>query len=223
MPTECVHTGVKGAQRTLEPDAPQERDEAAQHAAHPVREEQHREHDRPDDEDAFDPEVRADVVLPDGERKPDRGERQRRDAAERALEDDDRAHVAETARMAARALEDTRCIAADRARQHLAGGVRHEVGAIAPRPALVHAARRQQPLPPERHRRHAADHDRHCAEEPAELAVHDDVDRLADVELPEDVGEAAARDEKRQAEPDRQAAASAAAHGGGAGCARTAV
>jgi hypothetical protein len=54
--------------------------------AHAVREEQHGEHDRPDDEHAFDPEVRADVVLADREREADRRKRQRGDAAERALE-----------------------------------------------------------------------------------------------------------------------------------------
>src|SRR6185503_12848217 len=81
--------------------------------------------------------------------------------------------------------------------------VRDEVRAVAPAKRLVHAARRKQALPPPCHRRYAADHDRDRPEEPAEMAVHDDVDRLADVELPQDVGETPAGDQKRQAEPDR--------------------
>ena len=96
-----VHALVQGAQRPFEPEAAQQRHETAQESPHPAGEEQHCEDDRPDDEHAFDPEVGADVVLADGKREADSGERQRCDAAEGTLQEDDRRHLAEPPRMPA--------------------------------------------------------------------------------------------------------------------------
>src|ERR1044072_1870040 len=56
---EVVHALVERAQRTLELDTPQQRYETAQQAAHAVREEQHREHDRPAHENRLDSMVRT--------------------------------------------------------------------------------------------------------------------------------------------------------------------
>jgi len=101
-----VHPFVERAQSTLDSQPAEQRNEPAERTACAVREEQHAEHDGADDEGALDPEIGPDVVVPEGERKPDRGERERGDAAERALEQDDRRQVAEPARVPARGLVD---------------------------------------------------------------------------------------------------------------------
>src|SRR5207247_3398062 len=60
----------------------------------------------------------------------------------------------------------------------------------------------EQLLPAKRHRRNAREHHQQRACEPAEIRMHKDVHRPADVELPEDVGETGAGDGERQEDPD---------------------
>ena len=66
------------------------------------------EHDRRDDEGELDPEVGADVVVADREREADRGEHERRGAAERALEQHRPRDRPAVARVAPRRLVDAR-------------------------------------------------------------------------------------------------------------------
>ena len=140
--------------------------------------------------------------MPEGECQADRCQHERGDAAERALEQDDRRQVAEPAGMPARGLVDTGGVAADGRGQHLAGGVRHEVGPHQPAQALTDPARLEQLLPPVGHWRHPCEHHDDRAREPREVRVDEDVHRLAHVELPEDVAETPAGDYERQENPD---------------------
>src|SRR3954451_15686695 len=118
---------VDGAQRLLDADLAEERDAPRERASDPAREEHEPEEDRRDHEAELDPEVRADVVPADREYEPDAGERERRRAAERALEEDRPRHRSALAGVALRRLVDPHPVAADRGRQHLARGVRGEV------------------------------------------------------------------------------------------------
>ena len=167
---------------------------------HPRREEDDAEHDRRDDEGELDPEVAADVVVADREREADDGEHERRRAAERALEQHRARRRAAGALVPARRLVDPRRVAAERRRQHLPGRVADEVRAHEPRERVVHAARGEQPLPAPRHRPDRADHDRERGEPPAGARVREHVRRLAEVDLPDDVGGAEAGDDERRAD-----------------------
>ena len=171
----------------------------------PPREEHDREHERGDDEAELDPEVRADVVVPDRQHEADRRQRERRRAAECALEQHRPGDRPAVARMPARRLEDPHRVAADRGRQDLAGCVGGEVRPQQPAQPVVDAAAVEQLLPAPGHRPDGDDHDRDRREEVLELGVAEDVDRLADVDLPEDVGGAEAGDDERRADPDRAA------------------
>src|SRR4029079_1440141 len=74
-----------------------------------------------------------------------------------------------------------------------------------PAQPVVDAAAAEQLLPAPGHRPDGHDHDRDRPEEVLELRVAEDVDRLADVDLPDDVGGAEAGDDERRADPDRAA------------------
>src|SRR3954452_1815687 len=93
----------------------------------PRREEHDRRERRTDDERQLDPEVAPDVVLPDREREADRGENERRDAAERTLEQNRPGCGTAGSLVPARGLVDPRRVAAERRRQHLACRVADEV------------------------------------------------------------------------------------------------
>src|SRR5439155_1291877 len=73
-----------------------------------------------------------------------------------------------------------------------------------PEPVLD-ATRREQPLPAPGHGRHGHDHDREREDEVPHTDAGEDVERLADVDLPEDVGRAQAGDDERQRQPKRPA------------------
>src|SRR5436190_725115 len=62
--------------------------------------------------------------------------------------------------------------------------------------------RAEQLLPAPRHRPDGQDHDRDSTDEVAEVRVHEDVQRLPDVDLPEDVRGAETGDDERRQKPD---------------------
>ena len=153
--------------------------------------------DRADDEERLDPEVRR----RSGSGRSRAGGRARRGASVTAppiarsstTEPGDRRAVAG---MAARRLVDPRGVAADAGRQHLADGVRDEVGARQPRDRLADAARAQEHLPAPRLRRDRDQGEHRREREPGRLAPRDRVDRLPEVDLRDEVRHGEARDER---------------------------
>ena len=82
-------------------------------------------------------------------------------------------------------------------RQHLPRRVADEVRPRQPAEPLVDGTRLKQPLPAPRHRQHRHRHDRHRRRQPV-VRPGEDVDRLVDVDLPDDVGEARPGYEQRR-------------------------
>ncbi len=84
--------GVKGcvdlAGEPLGAERSKQRPGQRQQRPHPAREEKEAGEDGPDDEDELDPDVGADVVMPDREQEADRGQHERGCAADRPLEED---------------------------------------------------------------------------------------------------------------------------------------
>ena len=157
---------------------------------------------RPDHESAFDPEVGADVVVADREREANRGQRQGGRSAERPLEQHRAGDRRALPRMPAGGLVDPDGVASDRGRQHLARGVGDEVGANEPGEPVVDPADAQQLLPAPRHRPDREHHDRHGAQEVAQVRVREQVQRPREVDLPDEVRSAEAGDEQRRADPE---------------------
>ena len=159
---------VGRAHRTLDPGAAQERHRKPQEPPHPRREEHDPAEHGQADEQAFDPEIRADVVAADREHEPDRCEHERHRAADRPLEQHRAGDRRAEARVPARRLVDPRRVAADGGRQHLPDRVGDVVGARQPAERVLDPARAQQQLPAPGLRRHR-DHRQHRREgEPAE-------------------------------------------------------
>ena len=104
-------------------------------------------------------------------------------------------------RVAPGSLEDPRCVTAHGRRQHLPCRVADEVRPRQPAQAIVDRPRLEQPLPAPRHRQHGHGHDRHRRRQPPVVRLAEDVDRLVDVDLPDDVGEAEAGDGERRGDP----------------------
>src|SRR5581483_11882153 len=194
---------VDGAQRALDPQPPEQRNRPSERPPHAAREEDDAENDGRDDEGELDPEVGADVVAADREHEPDRREGEGRRAAERALEQHRPRDRPTVAGVPPRRLEDPHRVAADRGREDLAGRVRREVRPRQPRQPVVDAAAGEQLLPAPRHRQHGDDHDRDRPEEVADVRAAEDVERLADVDLPDDVDGAEAGDDERRDDADR--------------------
>ena len=199
------------AQRPVDAQRTQERPHPAQRAVHARGEEDDAERDGGHHERELDPEVAPDAVMADRERKAGDCEDERRRAAERALEQHCPRGGAAEALVPARRLVDARRVAAERGREHLAGGVADEVGAHEAAERLVHAARGEQPLPAPRHRPHGADHDRDRREPPGDARVREHVARLPEVDLPQDVRGAETGDDegRSDAHSARHATASA--------------
>ena len=133
---------------------------------------------------------------------PIRGQDQGRHSAERPLQDDRPRHRPAFARVPFRRLVYPDGVAADRGGKHLAGGVGDEVRAGQPGDAVLDALRLQQQLPAPGHWRDGEERDPDRQREVPGIGVGKDVQRLADVDLPEDVGERQAGDRERQDEPD---------------------
>jgi hypothetical protein len=100
--------------------------------------------------------------------------------------------------MPARGLDDPYRITADRGRQDLPGRVRNEVGARQPRQPFAHPLRGQQPPPALGHRNDGQKHDRDREQEPPEVGIREHVERLLDVDLPDEVRDREAGEEQRQ-------------------------
>ena len=128
-----------------------------------------------------------DVVAADREDEADRAEQDGRGTAERPLEEDDRGDVARAPGVAARRLPDPHGVAADRGRQDLPRGVRDEVRPRQPGERVLDPLRGEQPLPAQRHRQRRHDHDRDREREPPRIGVEQHVDRLLQIDLPDEV------------------------------------
>ena len=172
-----------------------------EHGPRAAGEEPHGEDDRREHEEELDPEVGADRVVADREHEADGRERERRRAAERALEQHRGGDRSSLALVPAGRLVDAHRVAADRGREHLAGRVRDEVRAHEPGQAVVDPADAKQPPPAPGHRPDGEDHDRDRAEEVPAVRVREDVQRLPDVDLPEDVSGAETGDDERREDP----------------------
>src|SRR6266487_1666801 len=97
VPAVGVDAFIDRAHRPLDAEQAKEGRRPGQHRPQSAREQKHRQHQGRDHEGALDPEVGSDVVASDREREADGRERQRRGAAQRALEQHgggDRAAVA---------------------------------------------------------------------------------------------------------------------------------
>src|SRR5437763_4578349 len=200
-----VQALVDRADRAFDAEEPQQRHRPRQQRPQPAGEQNDREQDRSDHEGALDPQVGPDVVVADGEGETDRGEYERRGAAKRPFEDDRGRDRPALAGVAPRGLEDPHRVATDRPRQQLAAGVGDEVGAHEPGKPVANALRREQPLPPPGHRPDRADRDRGGGEEVPDVRVDEDVQRPRDVDLPDQVRQAQARDDQRRDEPEQPA------------------
>ena len=152
-----------------------------------AREEEEAERQRAEDEQPFDPQVRADVVLPDREQKPDRAEGDGGCSSYSALEQHRPRDRGPPPGMPTRRLHDADSVAAERRRKHLTRGVRDEVGAREPGHALVNVVRGEQPAPAQREDRNGKEHDRHRECEPREVRVRENVERRTELDLPEEV------------------------------------
>ena len=109
----AVHALVETARRALDAQPPRERDEPAEDDARAAREHQHAEPDRAERDRDLEPEVRADVVPPEGEHDAERRERQRREAAQHAFHDHRAGHGAAAVGMATGKVVDARRVAAE--------------------------------------------------------------------------------------------------------------
>ena len=76
-----------------------------------------------------------------------------------------------------------------------------EVGARQPGQPLAHPLRREQPLPALRHRDDGQDHDRDREQEPPRARVGEHVGGLAEVDLPDEVRDGEAREERASRRP----------------------
>ena len=188
---------VEVPDRLLQAEPPQERLRPAQERPGRAREEEEPEDERAEDEDALEPQVGGHVVLADREQEADRAERDRRRAAEPALEQDGAGDDGRSARVAPRRLHDADRVASERGRKHLPGRVRDEVGTGQPRHALVDRVRGEQPAPAQREHRNGADHDHDRQREPGEIRVGEDVERRAEVDLPDEVRDRGGRQDER--------------------------
>src|SRR5581483_278119 len=199
----AVEAVVDGARRGLDAEPAGERDEEREPAPDRTREEDEADGHGCNDEERLDPEVRTDRVAAEREQEPDTCEHERDRPAERALEQHGARHRRDVPPVPAARLEDPPRVATHRRRQHLAERVGDEVGARQPRDAVVDAARREQPLPAPRHRRHGDERERGGQDEPRNAGGADHVRRLAEVDLREDVRDRKRRDEQRRTDAER--------------------
>ena len=104
---------VEGLERPRQPDALEQRKQSAQERTSRAREEEKADHDRPEDEDAFEPEVCAHVVAADREQEADGSEQDGRRPSEPTLENDRSGHVRRPSRMSADGLDDAYGVTAE--------------------------------------------------------------------------------------------------------------
>ena len=94
-------------------------------------------------------------------------------------------------------LDDADRVPSERRREHLAGRVRDEVGTSQPRDALVDRMRGEQPPPAQREHRDGRGHDHDRQREPGEVRIGEDVERRAEVDLPDEVRDRGGRQDER--------------------------
>ena len=107
--------------------------------------------------------------------------------------------------MTARRLVDARRVAADRRRQHLADGVGDEVRTGEPGQAFVDATRTEQLLPAPGHRKDRDEDQERRHQDPLLIGAAEDVQRLTDVDLEEDVADRERRNDERRREAQARA------------------
>ncbi len=193
---------VDRAHGPFEPQPPQQRRGRAQDRPRRAREHQEGEQERQEHERALDPEVRPDVVAADCQQEAHSAEEHRRRTAERPFEQHDRGDRAEPRGVATGGLEDPDGVAADRGGQDLTRRVGDEVSPGQPRQPLVHALRPEQPAPALGHRHDRERHDRDREQEPPRARVGEDLGGLADVDLPDEIGDREARQRERREDAD---------------------
>src|SRR5215203_828193 len=201
-----VHRVVDTGDELVEPDEREDRPPELEQRPRAAREEQEAEEDRRHDEERFDPEVRAHVVVADGKGEADCRQDQRRRTSDRALEENCRGPGVPVARMTARRLVDANRVAADRGRQDLAGRVRHEVGTREPAQSVLDTLRAEQQLPAPGHREDRHDHQEERKQQVPRIRVADHAQRAAEVDLPDQVRGTEPGDEQRQSDADGAAA-----------------
>ena len=199
--TVGVHPFVHRANGPFHAKPPQQRHGPGQRPPRRAREDGEGEQDRGHDERELDPEIRADVVFAERKREAHGGQGERGRASEGALEQHRAGDRPSPPRVAPGRLEDPRRVAAHGRRQHLPRGVADEVRPRQPTQPLVDRARLEQPLPAPRHGQHRHRHDRHRRRQPPVIRLGEDVDGLVEIDLPDDVGEAQARDDERRGDP----------------------
>src|SRR5215470_20253750 len=99
--------------------------------------------------------------------------------------------------MASRGLVDSRCVTTERGRKHLSRGVRDERRPHEPAEPFVYVARGEQLLPAPGEWPNRDDPDPEGGEPPPDARVREDVNRLAKVDSPQDVGDSEAGDDER--------------------------
>ena len=171
----------------------------------PREHEGEREGEPPRQRDLEDQELQDVVVAADREHETDRDEDERPRGADHPLHEDGARDLRLRVGPAARVLDDAHGVAADCRRQHLPGRVADEVELRQPGERLVDPLRGQErlPAPGHPHGRHQEDHVR--GEQVPAVARPDQVDRLPEVDLPDQVGEDARADEHLQSDANRPA------------------
>ncbi len=157
--------------------------------------------DRSEDEDPFDPDVRADVEPPDREDERDGSEQDRRSASETPLQNDGSARDCRLAPVPPRGLDDAYSVATERGRQDLPGGVGDEVGAGEPGEALFDPLRAQEPAPARSQHRNRQNHDRGRGGEPRKVGLAEHVERRRKVDLPDEVADRKRGEHERAPDP----------------------
>ena len=204
--TRVVAVGVNAlvdvADRPLEREPAQQRDASRASSGRSRREKSatREHHASPTHEGELDPEVAADVVVAEREREADRGEHERRRAAERALEQHRARRRRRPARWRRGGLVDPR----RRRRRPPSAAPGPPCSATkyartSQREPVVDAARLEQPLPAPRHRPHREHHDRERdAGTSRSCACARMCSVFAEVDLPDDVRGAEAGDDERR-------------------------
>ncbi len=162
------------------------------------REQDDRQSDCPDRHHELEPHVRPDRIATDRENEPERPQQQGRDPTEPTLEQHGARNSTAVAPMPPRRLDDPRCIASERRRQHLTRRVRNEVRPQQPRDALMDSARLEETLPAPRQRHEGQHDDRERESHQREARVRENTPRLAEVDLRDDVPKAQRRQPERQ-------------------------
>ena len=166
-----------------------------------AREDGEGEQDRRDDERELDPEVSPDVVLAERGR---RSRLQREQASPRRREHARGEPSLRSARPSLVPPRGLRRSARRRHRQRWAAPAppRRRRSTRQPAEPVLDGTRAKELLPAPCHRNDGHGHDRHGGRQPPVIRVAQDLDRLVEVDLPDDVGDTQAGDEQRRGSPN---------------------